>query len=122
MPKGAKGQKPPAPARPPKPSKAGTMRVALPAPETDRARKGRTKRPSSATSLNTPAQSAKCTSRMRTARSARDANQLAQSHGFDWREWFVPPIGICPTINASALNFFYRRWNRDRLIAFPHHG
>jgi hypothetical protein len=31
---------------------------------------------------------------MRTARSARDANQLAQSHGFDWREWFVPPIVI----------------------------
>jgi hypothetical protein len=31
---------------------------------------------------------------MRTARSARDANQLAQFHGFDWREWFVPPIVI----------------------------
>jgi hypothetical protein len=42
---------------------------------------------------------------MRTARSARDANQFAQSYGFDWSEWFVLPIpadGKAPLRNDRA--------------------
>jgi hypothetical protein len=41
---------------------------------------------------------------MRTARSARDANQFAQSYGFDWREWFVLPI---PADGKAPLRAFW---------------
>ena len=33
---------------------------------------------------------------------ARDTNQIANSHGFDWREWFVPPI-VVPAFIIAVL-------------------
>ena len=52
---------------------------------------------------------------MRTARSARDANQLAQSHGFYWREWFVPPI-VFPIFRCMALGGTGRGWLASKTL------
>ena len=87
MPKGSKGQKPSSksPNTPAKAVESWDNEGGAPSTGDRSRKKGRGEKPSPATSLNTRARSAKCTSRMRTARSARDANQLAQSYGLDWR-------------------------------------
>ena len=106
MPKGSKGQEAPRKSlhTPAKAIESWDNEGGAPSTGDRSCKKGGTRSPSPATSLNTRAQSAKCTCRMRTARSARDANQFAQSYGFDWREWFVLPI---PADGKAPLRAFW---------------